>query len=119
VPANPTSRCGFGNGEIAVAPSGSLYPCERLIGADPPNSPLCLGHVSDGDDFVQPAPKGERREESCTSCALLKTCNTTCRCSNYVRTGDVNRPDGLLCLLDRICTREAIRGARKLHGAMV
>jgi uncharacterized protein len=32
------TRCGFGEGEIAVAPSGRLYPCERLIGEDPPDA---------------------------------------------------------------------------------
>jgi sulfatase maturation enzyme AslB (radical SAM superfamily) len=29
VPSNETARCGFGHVEIAVAPSGNLYPCPR------------------------------------------------------------------------------------------
>jgi uncharacterized protein len=39
-------RCGFGSGEIAIAPSGRLYPCERVIGDDGPGHPLRLpGHA--------------------------------------------------------------------------
>ncbi len=117
VSTTPTARCGFGNGEIAVAPSGTLYPCERLIGEDQPDAQLHLGHVLDGEDFCGPPPEAPPREDSCTSCTLLESCSTTCRCSNYVRTGDVNRPDGLLCLLDRFCTREAVRVAKRFETA--
>ena len=40
---------------------------------------------------------------------MAELCNTDCRCSNYVRTGDVSRPDGLLCLLDQTVYRETAR----------
>jgi uncharacterized protein len=44
----PTARCGFGHGELAVAPSGRLYPCERLIGDDADGNPMALpGHRQD------------------------------------------------------------------------
>jgi hypothetical protein len=33
-------------------------------------------------------------------------CNAYCRCGNYVRTGDIRRPDGLLCLLNQACLEE-------------
>ena len=97
-----STRCGFGSGEIAVAPSGNLYPCERLIGEDAPGQPMRLpGHVLEGSDFLTQAPATIARHEACTQCALLTACDTTCRCSNFVRTGDQNRPDGLLCLLNK------------------
>jgi uncharacterized protein len=103
--AESSARCGFGAGEIAVAPSGRLYPCERLIGEDLPDNPSRLaGHALQETDFLLPAAPG-RSAEACTICPIQASCNTSCRCSNYVRTGDVGRPDGLLCRLDKACFR--------------
>ncbi len=116
-PLDATARCGFGAGEVAVAPSGNLYPCERLMGGDAPENPMRLpGHVLGGDDFlslpVPPcAPAGP-----CRGCAVASLCNVDCRCSNYARTGDVTRPDGLLCALNRACLRETVRVTRELAG---
>ncbi len=107
---NGTARCGFGNGEVAVAPSGRLYPCERLIGEDPPDHPMRLsGDVLDGDDFLQLTPAQPRQHPACDACAVASICTTTCRCSNYVRTGDPARPDRLLCLLNEWCTAVVLR----------
>lgn len=101
-----TIRCGFGDGEIAIAPSGRLYPCERVIGEDPPNHPLRLpGHALEGNDFCGSPLAPFAQCEPCSRCALASACDTTCRCSNFIRTGDVNRPDGLLCLLNKTAAR--------------
>lgn len=103
-----TTRCGFGNGEIAVAPSGRLYPCERLVGEDRPGHPMCLpGHVLEGSDFSDYGPTVFDRCAPCSRCLLASSCDTTCRCSNFVRTGNPERPDGLLCLLNK-ATAEAV-----------
>jgi uncharacterized protein len=108
--AEESTRCGFGAGEIAVAPSGRLYPCERLIGEDRLENPLRLpGHALEGQDFLDNSTAGLRRLEACTRCALVETCDTVCRCSNFVRTGDVNRPDGLLCLFNKAVTEATAR----------
>lgn len=42
-------RCGFGSSEIAVSPSGTLYPCARLVVVDQRQSIQC-GHVTLGID---------------------------------------------------------------------
>ena len=104
-----TARCGFGVGEIAVAPSGRLYPCERLIGEDREGQPMQLGHVLDASDFLQITPSPARTDDPCSAYQIQSICSTTCRCSNYVRTGDVSRPDGLLWRLDKACFRETHR----------
>ena len=116
VPQTPTARCGFGVGQVAVTPSGNLYPCERLIGEDDDGNVMRLpGHVSDGEDFLFPRRCGSCRP--CVQCAIRAFCNTTCRCSNYTRTGDLSRPDGLLCLLNRACVREVARVLRTGRSA--
>jgi hypothetical protein len=61
------ARCGFGEGHIAVAPSGRLYPCERLIGEDPPDNPGRLpGDILKGGDFLSFAPAAM---ELCPACS--------------------------------------------------
>lgn len=100
VPCTQTARCGFGDGEIAVAPSGNLYPCERLIGEDAPQNFARLpGHALQGSDFLAKAPM----------CGAAKNCGLSCACSNLVRSGKKDEPDELLALLDRICLRETHR----------
>lgn len=111
IPITETARCGFGHGEIAVTPAGNLYPCERLVGADEPGNPMRLsGKVLDGDDFLASTSLPEIWSHGCAPCHLKSLCSTKiCRCSNFIRTGDVNQPDGLLCLLDQTCYQETIR----------
>ncbi|MBN2024706.1 MAG: radical SAM protein [Pirellulales bacterium] len=114
VGATATARCGFGDGEVAVSPSGRLYPCERLIGDDGLDNPMRLpGHVLEGDDFLH-LPKPAAVGSGCSSCGIHADCNTFCRCGNYVRTGDVSRPDGLLCLWNKACHDQTARILRKM-----
>ncbi|WP_442484853.1 radical SAM protein [Aeoliella sp. SH292] len=113
--AGRTGRCGFGRGQIAVAPSGNLYPCERLVGEDRADNTARLGGTAmDGEDFLNiEAPDGPLHS-GCSGCELQPQCSTSCRCNNYLRTGDVRRPDGLLCLLDQVCFRETRRVLEQL-----
>ncbi len=41
--------CGFGSDDLAVSPTGALYPCARLVGTDQRES-IHLGHVKTGVD---------------------------------------------------------------------
>ncbi|MFM9965712.1 MAG: radical SAM protein [Planctomycetaceae bacterium] len=110
VPMSPTARCHFGHGQIAVSPAGFLYPCERLIGEDRADHPLRLpGHALAGDDFCSTTPAADRSAPACSRCALESLCGTSCRCSNFIRTGDATKPDGLLCWLETLCFRETAR----------
>jgi uncharacterized protein len=110
VPVEESARCGFGKGEIAVAPSGNLYPCERLIGEDAGDNPIRLpGNALDGVDFLHFADTPGRSHAACNSCDMNYACTTTCRCSNFVRTGDPSRPDRLLCILNEASLRETDR----------
>jgi uncharacterized protein len=107
---NETSRCGFGSGEVAVAPSGRLYPCERLIGEDLADQPMRLsGDVFAAGDFQCMTLADPREHPECDACPIESICTTTCRCSNYVRSGDPTKPDRLLCLLNQWCTDAVLR----------
>lgn len=93
--AGPDTRCGFGEGEVAVAPSGRLYPCERLVGDDRSGHPLQLaGLVGEDVDFLGIKAPCAGGSGGCASGA-------GCRCSNYIRTGSTANEDDLLGALDK------------------
>ncbi len=115
----PTTRCRFGLGEFAVAPSGRLYPCERLIGADGPQErELSIGHVDQGVDLPEVHTlrgcKNRRREE-CDECSVSDQCMWWCGCVNHVLTGRIDGVSGTLCETEQI----AIAAADRLASTLV
>lgn len=104
IPKDSCARCAYGDGEVAVAPSGRLYPCERLIGEDREDNRSQLSEDLFGrDDFIRHQAPAGRDHPACNSCRGAEACNTTCRCSNFIRTGEERTPDRLLCALNQYC----------------
>jgi uncharacterized protein len=100
----PCDRCGFGENEIAIAASGNIYPCERIVGDDT-NKDLCLGTIFTGFDSAQRARilacRGNIIDE-CKDCPVRERCMNWCACINYATTGAINRVDGLVCHHERM-----------------
>jgi uncharacterized protein len=111
-------RCDFGCEEVTVAPSGRLYPCERLVGQDD-REDLVIGHVTTGIDPVRRdallAAKNEVLE-GCADCALLGRCMHWCGCVNHAMTGSVGEVSGLLCWFEQRVIEQADRCAGILHA---
>jgi uncharacterized protein len=106
--AESITRCGVDAGEIAVAPSGRLYPCERLIGEDRPDHPLRLpGHALEGADFVRLAQVSFARGAACSDCVLAGGCPALCQCGDPTCLDEIGRPDELLGLLNKAIARVA------------
>lgn len=102
-------RCSMGRGELAFAPNGNIFPCERLIGAGDDNE-HCIGHIDTG---VRPermacheAPLVNPR---CLTCGLRDHCARWCGCTNYFSTGYYNRVGALLCASERAVIEAAYR----------
>ena len=113
-----SDRCSFGLQEVAVAPSGRIYPCERLIGDDSDDT-LCLGNVLSGLDDSRRHALAARRGNSdvdCTGCAIQSRCMNWCGCVNYATTGAIDRAHGLLCFQERLAVEVADRVARTLFA---
>jgi uncharacterized protein len=107
LPFSETARCGFGSGEIAVAPSGRLYPCERLVGADEPTNRFALaGHATDNGPFFPPQDQLQPPRSDCS---------VSCPCSNIVRTGSPITSDSLARQFERAlsqCAAEIVSQLR-------
>lgn len=69
------AACGFGDGEMAVAPSGRIYPCARLVGDDTRHG-VAIGHVFGG--LSRPLVEGLRASAQ----DRLERCGAegSCRC---------------------------------------
>jgi uncharacterized protein len=100
----PCDRCGFGDNEIAIAASGNIYPCERIVGNDT-NEALRIGNVFTGFDGARRSAIVDNRGntvEECAECPLKPRCMNWCSCINYATTGAINRVDGLVCHHERM-----------------
>ncbi len=111
-------RCDFGCDEVTVAPSGRLYPCERLVGQDDRDD-LVIGHVTTGIDPVRRDALVAAKNQvlhGCADCALLGRCMHWCGCVNHATTGSVGEVSGLLCWFEQRVIEEADRCAGILHA---
>jgi uncharacterized protein len=112
-------RCAFGVGEVAVAPSGNLYPCERLVGEDK-DPRFQIGHIDRGIDKAKIAGINQRRttlDPVCAACEIKDRCMNTCGCSNFMSSGDEAQPGAALCVAEQINAKVADRVARNLFWA--
>ncbi len=113
-----TDRCDFGCEEVAVAPSGRLYPCDRLVGQDDRDD-VVIGHVDTGVDRARRDALIAAKNlvlDDCQGCDLLHRCMHWCGCINHAMTGSVGEVAGLLCWFEQRLVEEADRIASVLHG---
>jgi len=113
----PLHGCGFGEWDLAVAPSGRLYPCGRAVGTDRDAS-LSLGDVASGVQRAVPAPARVASDlpEPCRGCAHRERCASRCGCANREMTGDPRMPGELLCWHERMSIPIADRVASILFA---
>ncbi len=110
-------RCNFGGRELAVAPSGNLYPCERLVGDDR-DPTWVIGSVGEGLDTVRVAKAGKgcgNDDPECAVCPLKSRCMNWCGCTNFLETGDGTRPGENLCFHEKMVIPMADEVGRALY----
>lgn len=105
----PGERCRMGSGELAFAPDGGVYPCERLVGDGGPAHRL--GTVGERVSPVLPPcvrMSAERLAPECRACGLREYCMNWCGCSNFFSTGDYDRVGPFLCASERAAVEVAM-----------
>ncbi len=114
----PITRCGFGQEEWAVAPSGRIYPCDRSVRGD--DSPeLCIGEVRSGIDGGRRdalLARKARIDPECASCALVGRCARWCGCMQVETTGSLGQVSKVFCWTERCFIAEADRLASTLYA---
>jgi len=118
-----SGSCGFGRSELAVAPSGRVYPCGRIVGDDPddardPRRLHVVGDVSQGLDRQAQSclPRASAGPAECQACAYRSRCASHCGCSNAEATGDPGQPSGLLCWHETLSISLADQAASALYA---
>ena len=110
--------CDLANSQIAIAPSGRIYPCVQFVGIDDERHRAhAIGDVRDGFD-------GERRmscvelnyscKETCAGCALEGRCAVNCGCVNWRATGYIDRFPPAICEHERMLMPIVDRLANRL-----
>ena len=115
----PKERCRMGKGEMAFTPDGSIYPCERLVGAG--NHNHCIGHVDVGislDRFTCHLAPALPQDHPCTTCGIRDYCMNWCGCSNYFATGYYNRVNEFICVSEKAAIQAAFDVFQKLEQKM-
>jgi uncharacterized protein len=111
-------RCSFGEKEIAVAPSGNIYPCERLV-SDDRNAEVCIGSVFSGFDdrkyFELLNQRGNTNTE-CMACSIRERCMNWCGCINYATTGSIHQVAGIVCFHEKTAVETADRVGSTLYA---
>lgn len=110
--------CQFGQQELAVAPSGNLYPCDRLVCEDD-NPDIQIGDVVTGLDTARRdamVQAKNRPDDECSGCELQRRCMHWCGCANYETTGDVATVSPVVCWFERCWIAEADRVANTLFA---
>jgi len=110
-------RCDLGRRNLVVAPSGNLYPCDRLIGED--DGLMSIGHIDSGVDARR--LKAFMKQASfiptaCLSCAIRERCRHRCACANLAMSGHAGTPTSLLCFYEQLCLRTADDAAEMLFS---
>ena len=108
--------CKFGKGDVAVAPSGRLYPCERLVGQDD-REDLRVGDLERGLDEARVAGLLAHRAKpgpDCEGCELRPRCTWWCGCANFETSGDPGRVSPMVCYFERCFIAQADRVADAL-----
>lgn len=113
---DPCDLCDFGQKEIAVAPSGNIYPCQRMVGEDTEELGL-MGDVFRGLNAKTCRELADVREVTsteCLECELRHRCRNWCSCVNHRLTGQFDRAAALVCFHERMAIEIADQAASRL-----
>lgn len=110
-------KCSMGERELAVAASGNLYPCARLVGDDD-RPELRIGDVRSGFDALRRlhflTHRGNRNP-ACDGCPVRERCMNWCGCVNHVTSqGRTDHVGPFTCFHEKLSIEVADRVAETL-----
>lgn len=110
--------CDIANTQVAIAPSGRIYPCVQFVGDDDEVAQAhALGDVFDGFDQAKRrtcVSQNYSERESCVGCALNGRCANYCGCVNWRATGRITQIPPIICEHERMLMPIVDRMANRL-----
>jgi uncharacterized protein len=111
-------RCQLGGKDLAVAPSGNLYPCPQVVGEDR-DGRYVIGDVTRGIDpeaLVRIRAERDRVTEHCAGCDVRLRCDGLCGCKHVMATGEMGRVSGEFCDIENFLIDAADRVGETLYA---
>jgi uncharacterized protein len=105
-------KCRAGLRSFAIAPSGNIFACERLVGEDNVEDDV-IGHLDHGlfsnkiKSLCEQLPDHHAHNEECGTCVERDRCTHHCACANRAETGNPGRAGGVQCWIEQTTMRFA------------
>lgn len=115
------SCCDKNDGEIAIAPSGNLYPCLRFVKGDEDHT-LLIGTLATGIDRKARAKimaAAARENPACATCGYKGRCFHYCVAVNFKVTGKFDHAPAVLCRQEQLAIDLADEIAARLYANRV
>ena len=113
--AKRLSGCGSGHEYVAITPDGDIYPCHQFVGGEE----LKMGNIFENtfDEEIKEKFQSANvyTKPSCADCFAKFYCSGGCPANAYKYCGDINKPLGITCELQRKRTECALYCAVKLQ----
>ena len=112
------SLCSMGLREFAVAPSGRVYPCDRMVHEDT-DMTFCIGDVDEGIDEAKRnrlVNQTRKVDDECEQCEYVGRCMHWRGCVNSETMGDPGSVSPLVCWFQRCFIKAADRMAERLFS---
>lgn len=106
-------HCSVGSRNIAVAPSGNLYPCDRLV-ADDRDGRFVIGTLDRGLPGPVHALERGPADAECEPCPERFRCGASCACANLAETDTTHLPGATQCWYEQTTARIADEAALRL-----
>lgn len=97
--------CRAGNTSLAVAPSGKIFPCSKMLGQNDLKGVYQLGSVQKGITYLERRKKLtnfiQPKRKKCAVCDIKDDCLGGCYAVNYEATGSIYKPCPIQCNIYR------------------
>ena len=93
--------CGSGNEYLAITPEGDVYPCHQFIGMKEWKMGSVWDDTLDAEKKAYFAACTVYEKPGCKDCWAKYYCSGGCNANNYQYEGDVLRPHGLSCEMEK------------------
>ena len=98
-------RCSAGIKKISICPDGSIYPCDSFVGV----KEMILGNIFNNEvNLKNFSCLNVDKRSPCLNCKIKYICSGDCYYNSYIKSGQLNIPDGDFCKIQKYIVKLCI-----------